>query len=348
MAAHAHGRSGRRPVAAPRWPNQPDRHDARPGQGRAPGRRDRSRERRRHRHSGPERSRRRRDDVERRGGLRGRRQLRGHVGARRGPHGRRHGAPARLRALLHRHRAHGGRDAGPAGTARHRRLHLRARGGRRAAHGRLRAGREALGHGRHSRRLRLLTVARGLGALSDPDGAGADPHSRARERAGAPSRQRAGELHARRPISPGRGPRVPQLLRRGRLQFDRHRVGSRRGPRGGRVDRGRRAAHGSLGRRHPARGAIPGQRALPARPHGGDGGRPLRDALAVPATRDLSRRPHERAARSARVPRRLLRRRDGLGARQLVREAGDGTGLPLQLRSPELVSVLGGRAPRRA
>src|SRR5437660_3738680 len=66
-----------------------------------------------------------------------------------------------------------------------------------------------------------------------------------------------------------------------------------------------------------------------------DGGRPLRDALAVPATADLSRRSHERAARSARVPWRVLRCRDGLRARQLVREAGDGTGLPLQLRSEE-------------
>ena len=56
-----------------------------------------------------------------------------------------------------------------------------------------------------------------------------------------------------RPIPAGRGAGVPQLLRRGRLQLDRHRLRGGRRPGGGRVDRGRRAADGSLGRRHPPR-----------------------------------------------------------------------------------------------
>src|SRR4029450_7270424 len=46
-----------------------------------------------------------------------------------------------------------------------------------------------------------------------------------RARAAPPPRQRPGELHARWAISPGRGARVPQLFRRGRLQLDRDRVG---------------------------------------------------------------------------------------------------------------------------
>ena len=111
------------------------------------------------------------------------------------------------------------------------------------------------------------------------------PDPRARDRAGAAPRQRPRELHARRPLPPGRGAGVPKLLRGRRLQLDRHRLGGGRRPGGGGVDRRRRAADGSLGRRHPAGGAVPGQPALPARPHGGDGGSALRRALAVSCSR---------------------------------------------------------------
>jgi len=48
-------------------------------------------------------------------------ELRGDVGARGRPHGRRQRAAARLRALLHRHRADGGRGARAARAPRHRR-----------------------------------------------------------------------------------------------------------------------------------------------------------------------------------------------------------------------------------
>ena len=49
--------------------------------------------------------------------VRGRRELRGDVGARARAAGRRGRAAARLRALLHRHRTHAGRAAGPARAA---------------------------------------------------------------------------------------------------------------------------------------------------------------------------------------------------------------------------------------
>ena len=124
------------------------------------------------------------------------------------------GAAARLRALLHRHRPAARGDAGSAGAARHRRLHLRARGGRRPPDGRLRAGGQAVGHGGHPPRLRLLAAPRGLGSLPGPDGAGPGANPRARLGAGAPARQRPRELHARRALPARRGPRVPELLRR--------------------------------------------------------------------------------------------------------------------------------------
>ena len=120
------------------------------------------------------------------------------------------------------------------------------------------------------------------------------PDPRARDRAGAAPRQRPRELHAGRPLPPGRGAGVPQLLRRRRLQLDRHRLGGGRRQGGGGVDRRRRAADGSLGRRHPPRGAVPGEPALPARPHRGDG-----RARSTPCTgRIRSRRPRAACARA--------------------------------------------------
>ena len=91
----------------------------------------------------------------------------------------------------------------------------------------------------------------------------------------------------------GEAPGVPELLRRRRLQLGGHRLRRGRGQGGGGVDRGRRAADGPVGRRHPPRGAVPGQPALPARPHGRDGRAALRHALALPAAGDGARRAHE-------------------------------------------------------
>ena len=243
--------------------------------------------------------------------------------------GRRGGAAARLRALLHRHRADGRRHGRSARAARSRRPHLRARGSRRLADGRLRAGGQAVGHGGHPGGLRLLAPARGLGSLPGADGAGDHPHPRDRVGACAQSRQWAGELHAGRPLPPRRGARVPQLLRRRGLQLDRHRLGGGRRQGGGGVDRGRRAPDGSLGRGHPPRGPVSDEPVVPPRPHDGDGGQGVRSALALPAAGDRARRAEERAARPARRARRLLRPGHGLGARELVRGAGPGARLSL-------------------
>ena len=98
-----------------------------------------------------------------------RRARRRHVVARAGRRRRRLGAAARGRALLHRHRAPGRGAARPAGAAGHRRVHL-LQGGRRQAPGRrLRAGGQALGHGRHPRGVLLRQPARGHGPFrADP------------------------------------------------------------------------------------------------------------------------------------------------------------------------------------
>jgi choline dehydrogenase-like flavoprotein len=78
-------------------------------------------------------------------------ELRRHVGPRAGPFGRGQHAAARLRAFLHRHRADCGVDQQAAGHARARRMRLLQRRCRQTAAGRLRAGGQALGHGRHPR-----------------------------------------------------------------------------------------------------------------------------------------------------------------------------------------------------
>ena len=83
---------------------------------------------------------------------------------------------------------------------------------------------------------------------------------------------------------PRRGARVPELLRRRRLQLDRHRLGGGRRQGAGGVDRGRRAADGSLGRRHPPLRAVPGAtRATCATRTVEMVGLALRHALALPA-----------------------------------------------------------------
>ena len=103
----------------------------------------------------------RRDDRAGAGRRRDRRARRRHVVARAGGRGRRLRAAARRRALLHRHRADGRGAARPAGAAGHRRVHLLQGGRRQAAGRRLRAGGQALGHGRHPRGLLLRQPARG-------------------------------------------------------------------------------------------------------------------------------------------------------------------------------------------
>ena len=110
------------------------------------------------------------------------------------------------RALLHRHRAHGRRDAGSAGAARPRRLHLRARGSRRSPDRRLRAAWRSPGAWRGSRPISPSRSFPRTGTTSRSSWSRAIHRIPALETAPVRrSRQRPGELHARRPLSPGRG-----------------------------------------------------------------------------------------------------------------------------------------------
>ena len=103
----------------------------------------------------------------------------------------------------------------------------------------------------------------------------------------------------------GEAPGLRRLLRRRRLQLGRLPVRRRRRAGGGRLDRGRPPADGSVGGRHPAVHALPGQPALPARPDDRDARPALRHALAVPPGRDRARRAPDAVPR----PRRGARRR---------------------------------------
>ena len=110
-----------------------------------------------------------------------RHQLRRHVGARPRRHvGRQHPA-ARLRAFLPDHRADPGPDAA-AGAAGPRRMRLLQGGRRQDDARRLRAGGEALGHGRHSRGFLLRPVAGGHGAFRADPRNGRQPHADAGDR----------------------------------------------------------------------------------------------------------------------------------------------------------------------
>ena len=111
--------------------------------------------------------------------------------------------------------------------------------------------------------------------------------------------QRPGELHARRSLSARRGARARGLLRRLRLQLDRHPVGGRRRQGAGRMDRRRPSADRPGRRRHPAHAAVPEQRPLPARPRDRGSRAALRDALAVSAVRDRAAGAHARRSTTA-------------------------------------------------
>ena len=162
-------RRGRRRVPAQGRPGQPDRHHPGLRQGRPPARRPDRRGRQGRAHPGRAGQGGGRDDRAGAGRRLDRGARRRHVVARAGGRRRRLGAAARGRALLHRHRAPGRGAARPAGAAGHRRVHLLQGGCRQAAGRRLRAGGQALGHGRHPRGLLLRQPARGHGPLrADP------------------------------------------------------------------------------------------------------------------------------------------------------------------------------------
>ena len=98
-------------------------------------------------------------------------ELRRHVGARARRRRRRDPAAARLRAFLHRHRADR-RPRAAAGAAGAGRMRLLQGGRGQAPARRLRAGGQALGHGRHPRGLRLRPAARGRRPLRADPGEG--------------------------------------------------------------------------------------------------------------------------------------------------------------------------------
>ena len=173
-----------------------------------------------------------------------------HVDPRACGHHRRPRAAPRLRALLRDDRPVRGRDAGPARAARLRRLRLLQGGRGQDPARRLRARRQALGHGRHPRGLLLRPAARRLRAFRAGADAGAEAHAGAGGRGHPDLLLRARELHARRPLPPRRGAGARRLLHRRRVQLHRHPVGRRRGEGAGRVHQDRQAVGRYVGRGH--------------------------------------------------------------------------------------------------
>ena len=281
---------------------------AHPGDG--GGHRRRPRHRRRLRHRG----RLRRD----RGGVR--RQLCRPVGQGGRRDGRGDRAAALGRALLRGHRAVRGRAPRPAGAARPRRLHLLQGGGRRARRRRVRARGEAVGlAARAAPPVRVPAPRGGLGALLDPDGQRDPARPGARAHRDPQVLQRSRVVHPGQPVHPGRGARGRELLRRRGVQLRRHRLGGRRRPRAGGVDRRGGADQRPDQRGHPPLRAVQRQRALAARPRR-RGARPaLRDPVAQPRDAHRAAVPPLAGAPPAGRGERQLRQPDGLGAGQLLR-----------------------------
>ena len=174
-------------------------------------------------------------------------QLRRPVGAAVRRAGRRERAAVFGRALLHRHRPHRRRAPDAAGDARPRRLHLLQGRGRRPGDGRLRAEGQAVDGGPDPAALPVPAAGRGLGPVRAADDQRHPPHALPGDGRDQDAAQRAGELHARRQLHPGRGAGAARLLRLRRLQLGRHRQLRRRRPADGRMDRRRRGAAATCG-----------------------------------------------------------------------------------------------------
>ena len=319
LSDHGDQRPPRRVMASERRQGEPGRRDAGAGEGRPHARREDLREDQGHGHQREGRPRDRRRD--RRGPDRGRRrrELRRAMGKGRRAHVRRHRAAAFGRAHVHRHGPDPGRAPGPAGDARPRRLHLRQGRGRRPSRRRLRAGGEAVGDRRHPGAVRVPAPARRLGPVPDPDGERADPPARPAHRRDQELRQRPGELHAGQQLHHRRGAGAEELLRRGRLQLDRHRERRRRRPGARRVDRRRRADARPVAGRHPALRPLQRQRRLAAVARRRGARAALHDAVAEPRARIGAAVPALAALRPARREGRRVRLEDGLGAAELLR-----------------------------
>ena len=332
----------RRTLDPRQWPGRSRQRRAGAGQGRPPARGSHLREHQSDRHPPCRRPRHRRRHERRPDPRRVHRQLRGAVGARGRAHGGRQRAAAGGRAFLCRHGCEPGHSPQPAGAARAGRVRLRQGGGRQAAGRLLRAEGQASAGSRDPRRCRVPQLARRLGASFPRAGAGLRAPADLEAHRAPHLLQRPGELHARRPMDPRRGAEPAQLLRRGRLQLDRHpdRGRGRHGDRG--MDGGRRADIRPHGLRHPPLPTLPRQCRLPRRPHR----RGPRPALCRPVSpsqpRERARRAHHAVARAARRPRRLLHRGCRLGARRLVPARGRARprregGVALRLGTADLV-----------
>ena len=230
---------------------------------------------------------------------------------------------ARRRALLHRHRADRRHCRRPAGAARPGRLRLLQGGRRQAAGRRVRAGGQALGHGRHPRDRSASTRCPRTSTTSSRSMAAATAsHADPGRRRHPTVLQRPRELHARRPLPARRGAGAARPVRRRRLQLDRHPV-RRAAPARCWPNGSSTAARRSTCGTSTSAACMPFQTQphLPPRPHRRDARPALRDALALPAARDRPRRAPLAVPRPAGGARRVLRRDRRLGARQLVRAA---------------------------
>ena len=117
--------------------------------------------------------------------------------------------------------------------------------------------------------------------------------------------QRSRKLHRRSEVHPRAGAGTEELLRRRRLQLDRHTVGRRRRHSARALDRPRPAARSISGRSISAASSPIRTQELPNPACVGSARPPLRDALAVPPVRDVARGADIAAARSdcgARAP----------------------------------------------
>ena len=285
MAGHAHRRSHWRRLASGRWQGKSDRRHTVACARRADGRRQDFRTDQGDGRHDPRRAHPRGRDVPGRDRLRHGRDLRRPVVAGVRKDVRRLDPAALGRALLSRHRGDRGRDPGPSRDARPGRLRLFQGRGRRAGDGRLRARRQALGHGRDSRELRVPAAARRPRAVRNTHGERARARACARDRADPHDGQRARELHAGQQFSPRRDARGPRPVCRGGLQFGRHRVGGRRRTRARRVDGRGRGDAGSLARGHPPLRALQRQSVMAQGAREGDARPALRHGLAEPGAR---------------------------------------------------------------
>ena len=165
---------------------------------------------------------------------------------------------------------------------------------------------------------------------------------------GAPAHERAGELHPGQLLHPRRGARSCAATTSPPASAPA--ASPRRAGAGHALAEwiadGPRADGPLAGRRPPLR-ALPRRPALPARARERDRGRALLRGLPEPRARQRPRAPPLAALRPAPDARRLLRRQDGLGARQLVRADRRAGGDRVLVRPAELVRPRGRRAPRR-